>query len=143
MWTRELLPSLELTRTSLPAQVPDPGLLHRPARAPSSPPGDTREGSVCSAGLVQVVDGVLCVAADDFLTGRGHDWAGTSSIFLRFRHIPLWAGTPETELRFVLARLTRHVVRPFARLVGKLVVTCVEEETTGSTGCFWCEELCH
>ena len=27
---------------------------------------------------------------------------------------------PETELRFILQRLTRHVVRPFARLVGNL-----------------------
>ena len=46
----------------------------------------------------------------------------------------------ERELRFVVSRLTRHVVRPFARLVGKLIATCVEEETASSTECFCCEE---
>ena len=55
-----------------------------------------------------------------------------------------WTSGPdlhETELRFVLSRLARHVVRPFSRDVGKLIATCVPDETAASTECSYCEEL--
>ena len=112
MWTRELHLFLELLRTSVPAQVPDPALLHWSAHTPSSRPANSRDGCLAA----QVVDFVLCV-----------DQAGTSSIFLRLRHMPAWARAAQTELRFILSRLTRLVVRAFARLVGHLSLRASEK----------------
>ena len=116
MWIRELHLFLESSRTSLPAQVPNPGLLHLPARA-----------------AAHVVDVVLCV-----------DQACTSSVFLRLQHMLLWAGAARdgTEVLFFHVSV-RHVVRPYARLVGNLIDTSVEEETAGWTECRCCENLGH
>ena len=113
---------LELSRTSLPAPVPDPGLRHRPARARSSRPGNIREGSSWTAGLAaQAADVVLYVVVD---------------LCPRPLTVVILIGLSLRPFSSIF-----DTCRSGQELLGKLVATCVEEESAGSTGCFCCEEL--
>ena len=105
VWTRELHLFLELSCTSLLEQVPDPGLLHRPARAPGSRPWNSREGSPWAADLAaQVPNG------SEVFSFASHSSRRPSLCFFFLGNVLRRAWKPARKMCFYCEELGRYGV---------------------------------